>query len=82
MGTVHIDLARKKSIGIGEPSLFSEPGVFLIRPDQSVYWLSVQSMPFARPNFAEMVQALDFVIKNDYPARGRIRRHGVSSRGG
>lgn len=70
MGTVHVDLARKKSIGIEEPSLFSEPGVFLIRPDQSVYWLSVQSMPFARPNFAEMVQALDFVIKNDYPARG------------
>ena len=27
-------------------------------------------MPFVRPNFAEMVQALDFVIKNDYPARG------------
>ncbi|TBB21302.1 AhpC/TSA family protein [Rhizobium ruizarguesonis] len=60
----------KTSIGIEEPELFSEPGVFLIKPDQTVYWLSVQSMPFARPNFAEMVQALDFVIKNDYPARG------------
>lgn len=60
----------KTSIGIEEPELFSEPGVFLIRPDQSVYWLSVQSMPFARPNFNEMVQALDFVIKNGYPARG------------
>jgi hypothetical protein len=42
----------------------------LIKPDQTVYRLSVQSMPFVRPNFAEMVQALDFVIKNDYPARG------------
>jgi peroxiredoxin len=60
----------KTSIGIEEPSLFSEPGVFLIRPDQTIYYLSVQSMPFVRPNFAEMVQALDFVIKNDYPARG------------
>jgi peroxiredoxin len=60
----------KTSIGIEEPALFSEPGVFLIKPDQTVYWLSVQSMPFARPSFAEMVQALDFVIKNDYPARG------------
>jgi hypothetical protein len=60
----------KTSIGIEEPQLFSEPGVFLIKPDQTVYWLSVQSMPFARPNFVEMVQALDFVIKNDYPARG------------
>jgi hypothetical protein len=24
------------------------------------------------PNFAELVQALDFVIKNDYPARGEF----------
>ena len=68
---LYISTSRgKTSIGIEEPKLFSEPGVFLIRPDQSIYWLSVQSMPFARPNFSEMVQALDFVIKNDYPARG------------
>ena len=60
----------KTSIGIEEPALFSEPGVFLIKPDNSIYYLSVQSMPFVRPSFAEMVQALDFVIKNDYPARG------------
>jgi peroxiredoxin len=60
----------KTSIGIEEPALFSEPGVFLIRPDRSIYYLSVQSMPFVRPNFAEMIGALDFVIKNDYPARG------------
>lgn len=68
---LYISASRgKTSIGIEEPSLFSEPGVFLIRPDQTVYYLSVQSMPFVRPNFAEMVQALDFIIKNDYPARG------------
>lgn len=60
----------KTSIGIEEPALFSEPGVFLIRPDNSIYFLSVQSMPFVRPSFAEMLQALDFVIKNDYPGRG------------
>jgi len=60
----------KTSIGIEEPALFSEPGVFLVRPDRTLYWSSVQSMPFARPNFGELVQALDFVIKNDYPARG------------
>lgn len=62
----------KTSIGIEEPALFSEPGVFLVRPDGSIYYLSVQSMPFVRPNFAEMVAALDFVIKNDYPARGEF----------
>jgi peroxiredoxin len=60
----------KTSIGIDEPPLFSEPGVFLVRPDNTIYYASVQSMPFARPPFGEMVQALDFVIQRDYPARG------------
>ncbi len=68
---LYISASRgKTSIGIEEPALFSEPGIFLIQPDQTVYYLSVQSMPFVRPQFGEMVQALDFIIKNDYPARG------------
>jgi peroxiredoxin len=58
------------SIGIEEPALFSEPGVFLMKPDQSLYYGSVQTMPFVRPVFAELVGALDFAIANDYPARG------------
>ncbi len=60
----------KTSIGIEEPALFSEPGLFLIRPDRTIYYLSVQSMPFVRPNFKELLQALDFTIAHDYPARG------------
>ncbi len=68
---LYISTSRgKTSIGIEEPRLFSEPGLFLIKPDQTIYYLSVQSMPFVRPNFSEMVQAVDFMIKNDYPARG------------
>jgi len=68
---LYISASRgKSSIDIEEPPLFSEPGVFLIRPDQTIYYLSVQSMPFARPNFGEMVQAVDYIIKYDYPARG------------
>jgi hypothetical protein len=27
-------------------------------------------MPFVRPHFSELVDALDFVIKSGYPARG------------
>lgn len=60
----------KTSVGIEEPALFAEPGVFLVRPDRTLYWAAVQTMPFARPNFGELLQALDFVIANDYPARG------------
>lgn len=58
------------SIGIEEPALFSEPGVFLVKPDNTLYFASVQTMPFVRPHFQEMIGALDFVQKNDYPARG------------
>ena len=60
----------KTSLGIEEPALFSEPGVFLVRPDGTLYWSAVQTMPFARPHFKEMLAGLDFIIKTDYPARG------------
>ena len=60
----------KTSIGVEEPTLFAEPGLFLIRPDGTLYFGSVQTMPFARPGFQEILGALDFVIANDYPARG------------
>jgi peroxiredoxin len=60
----------KSSIGIEEPALFTEPGVFLVRPDGSLYYGAVQTMPFARPLFSELLQAVDFAITKDYPARG------------
>ncbi|MBK6629619.1 MAG: AhpC/TSA family protein [Betaproteobacteria bacterium] len=60
----------KTSAGIEEPALFSEPGLFLVRPDGTLYWGSTSTMPFARPHFREILGGLDFVIKNDYPARG------------
>ena len=60
----------KTSIGIEEPSLFSEPGLFMVNKDQSLYYMSVQTMPFVRPHFKELLGALDFAVANDYPARG------------
>lgn len=60
----------KTSIGIEEPARFSEPGVFLVRPDGTLYYGAVQTMPFARPNFSDLVGALDFAVAHDYPARG------------
>ncbi len=58
------------SIGVEEPALFAEPGVFLMRPDQTLYYAAVQTMPFARPHFDELLGAIDFAIAKDYPARG------------
>ncbi len=58
------------SIGIEEPALFSEPGVFIVRPDGKLYYGAVQTMPFARPHFDELLAALDFALDKNYPARG------------
>jgi len=60
------------SIGVEEPALFGEPGLFLVRPDGTLYFGAVQTMPFARPHFADIVGAIKFVIEKDYPARGEI----------
>ena len=68
---LYISASRgKSSINVEEPPLFSEPGVFLVRPDGTLYYGAVQTMPFARPLFSELLQALDFAIAKDYPARG------------
>ena len=68
---LYISTSRgKTSIGIEEPALFSEPGLFMVSADQSLYYGSVQTMPFVRPHFSELVSALDFAIEKNYPARG------------
>lgn len=60
----------KSSAGVEEPALFSEPGVFLVRADGTLYYGAVQTMPFARPHFDELMAAVDFAVAKDYPARG------------
>ena len=68
---LYISTSRgKTSIGIEEPALFSEPGLFMVSPEQTLFYGSVQTMPFVRPHFSELLGALDFAIKNNYPARG------------
>lgn len=63
----------KTSIGIEEPALFSEPGVFLVRADGTLYYGSVQTMPFARPHFSELLKAIDVATASNYPARGEVQ---------
>jgi peroxiredoxin len=58
------------SAGIEEPKLFAEPGLFLTKPDATLYWASIATMPFARPHFGEIAAAIDFALSKNYPARG------------
>ncbi|MEX2128429.1 MAG: peroxiredoxin-like family protein [Xanthobacteraceae bacterium] len=70
---LYISTSRgKTSAGIEEPPLFSEPGLFLVRPDNTLYYGSVQTMPFARPHFTELLAAVDFALDRNYPARGEV----------
>lgn len=60
------------SIGIEEPSEFSEPGLFIVRADNTLYWAQISTMPFARPHFREVIGGLKFALEKDYPARGEL----------
>jgi len=70
------EIARKwglyisKGISDKEPATFSEPGLFLIKPDGSLYASAIQTMPFARPHWNDILNAIDFIDKKEYPARG------------
>jgi peroxiredoxin len=68
---LYISTSRgRTSVGIEEPALFAEPGVFIVRPDGTLYYGAVQTMPFARPRFDELLAAIDFALAKNYPARG------------
>ena len=56
--------------GSEEPELYGEPGLFLIRPDETVYYEAINSMPFGRPQLQEMLTAIGNVKEMDIPAHG------------
>ncbi len=53
-----------------EPALFNEPALFLIRPDGTVYYESILSMPVGRPRLDDLLGGIEYWTANDYPARG------------
>jgi peroxiredoxin len=68
---LYISTSRGKTAeGFEEPVLFPEPGIFLVRPDGTLYYSSVQTLPFSRPHFDDILAAIDYVIERNYPARG------------
>ncbi|MGO9976718.1 MAG: redoxin domain-containing protein [Solirubrobacteraceae bacterium] len=53
-----------------EPPIFNEPAVFFVKPDRSVYYEAILSMPVGRPRLDDLLQGIDHFVANDYPARG------------
>jgi len=64
------DLYVSKGINDSEPDTFFEPGLFLIKPDNTLYAALIQSMPFMRPDLEALLKTIDYILNNDYPARG------------
>lgn len=58
------------SIKESEPDQFFEPGIFLVRPDQTLFASFIQTLPFARPRFDDLLRGIKFAVEKNYPARG------------
>jgi peroxiredoxin len=59
-----------RGISDNEPELFNEPALFLISPDQTVYYESILSTPVGRPRLADLLSGIDWWTTNNDPARG------------
>ena len=68
------DWALYLSAGVkaGEPSEFSEPGLFLIDNNNQVYYSAINSNPWGRPYLQSFVKAVDYIVQSGYPARGEM----------
>lgn len=61
-----------RAIKEGQPNAFGEPGLFLVRPDGTLYAAVQTTMPFLRPHLDEVVETVRWITANDYPARGEL----------
>ena len=70
-------LFLSNAINAQETRIFAEPATFLIAPDRTVYSIFLNSTPFARFHFADLLEAVDAIQARNYPPRGTYRhQHG------
>ena len=66
------ELYISSSIRDGEPPQFSEPGLFLVKPDGTLFFSSRTSAPWGRPPFDQMLRGIDIATERKMPARGEL----------
>ena len=49
----------QKREGSDEPDMFSEPGLFVVKPDGTLHFAVVQSAPFTRPDLDDLLEGLN-----------------------
>ncbi|HEV2347490.1 MAG TPA: redoxin domain-containing protein [Actinocrinis sp.] len=65
-------LYLSKGIRDNQPDEYNEPGLFIIKPDGTLYASVVGTMPFMRPPLPDVLETLRWVNEHDYPARGEL----------
>jgi len=53
---------------------FAEPGVFCIRPDNTIQIAAISNGPSARPDLDELLDGMKFTIEHGKPARGMVHK--------
>ena len=53
-----------------EADFFTEPGLFWIKPDGSLYLVDISNMPWARPDLGNLLSKVPYALEHKYPARG------------
>ena len=64
------DLSISTAIRDGEPPQFAEPGLFLVKPDGTLFYAARASAPWGRPPLDQMLRGIDVAIERKMPARG------------
>lgn len=67
-----LGLFISRGLKVHEPELFFEPAVLTVLPDNTLYSIIIQSMPFGRPHIEDMLQSFDYIIQENYPPRGEF----------
>lgn len=66
-----ISSAREGSM---EPAVFSEPGLFAVRPNKTIFMVQTQSAPFTRPSIEQLIGGLSYAYQHKYPTRGNLTK--------
>lgn len=64
------DLFISTAIRDGEPPVFSEPGLFLTKPDGTLFFAAHGSAPWGRPPLDQMLRGIDVATERKMLARG------------
>lgn len=64
------DLFISHAIREGETPEFSEPGLFLVKPDGTIFYAARGSAPWGRPALDQVLRGVDMAIERGTPARG------------